>query len=115
MQKQITKARRHSLYLAPARRPAHTASCIHMERILVPVDFSPESRQALRYAAAFAAQFGASLTLFHVVELLTFTVDVGYGPVNRLVPNEDMLHHAATKLKQLKKKRVDSQLKVELM
>ena len=38
-------------------------------RILVPVDFSECSRQALRFAGALARQTGGRLTLFHVVEL----------------------------------------------
>ncbi len=38
-------------------------------RILVPVDFSDCSRQALRFAGTLARQLGGGLTLFHVVEL----------------------------------------------
>lgn len=36
--------------------------------ILVPVDFSAESEKALAYAVPFARQFGAKLTIVHVVE-----------------------------------------------
>jgi nucleotide-binding universal stress UspA family protein len=36
--------------------------------ILVPTDFSPESEKALRYATAFARQFGARIVLLHVME-----------------------------------------------
>jgi nucleotide-binding universal stress UspA family protein len=39
-----------------------------IRRILVPLDFSPPSDRALAYARAFAAEFGASLHLLHVVE-----------------------------------------------
>ena len=38
-----------------------------LKRILVPVDFSDCSKKALEYAARFARQFGAELTLLHVV------------------------------------------------
>jgi nucleotide-binding universal stress UspA family protein len=41
-------------------------------RILVPVDFSPHSDRALRYAATLAGQVGASVELLHVVEDLTY-------------------------------------------
>jgi universal stress protein A len=41
---------------------------IHLKKILVPLDFSEASRQALKYAVAFAAHFQASLVLLHVVE-----------------------------------------------
>lgn len=39
-----------------------------LQRILVPVDFSVPSEQALHYACIFAANFGAKVVLLHVVE-----------------------------------------------
>jgi nucleotide-binding universal stress UspA family protein len=39
-----------------------------ISRILVPVDFSPHSEHALRYAAAFAVRLDALVEVFHVVE-----------------------------------------------
>jgi nucleotide-binding universal stress UspA family protein len=39
-----------------------------ISRILVPVDFSPHSDHALRYAAAFAGRLDALVEIFHVVE-----------------------------------------------
>ena len=41
-------------------------AALEFHRILCPVDFSEASRGALRAAAAFAGQFGGSLTLLHV-------------------------------------------------
>jgi nucleotide-binding universal stress UspA family protein len=38
-----------------------------IRRVLVPVDFSDASRQALRYAAAFARRMDARLILLHVI------------------------------------------------
>ena len=42
-----------------------------LKEILVPVDFSEPSRQALRYASSFASRFGARLTVVSVVPPLT--------------------------------------------
>ncbi|MBP1686634.1 MAG: uspa protein [Deltaproteobacteria bacterium] len=39
-----------------------------IKRILVPIDFSKDSLDALTYATQFAASFGADVTLLHVVE-----------------------------------------------
>src|SRR5207248_3408162 len=41
---------------------------LRIKSILVPIDFSASSKKALDYAVAFAEQFGARLTLLHVVE-----------------------------------------------
>lgn len=57
---------------------------IQLKRILVPVDFSPCSEKALRYAVALAGPFDADLDLLHVVE-----GPVVYGP--SFVPPEDWL------------------------
>lgn len=40
---------------------------LQLKHILVPVDFSDCSRKALHYAASFARQFNADMTLLHVV------------------------------------------------
>lgn len=52
---------------APATVVESIPAKLKLKSILVPLDYSPESKKALRYALAFAAQFGARLTLIHVV------------------------------------------------
>ena len=39
-----------------------------LKKILVPVDFSDCSKKALRYALPFSKQFGAKITLIHVMQ-----------------------------------------------
>lgn len=39
-----------------------------LDRILVPVDFSPPSDRAIRYATTLANKFGARVSLLHVVD-----------------------------------------------
>ena len=52
---------------------------ITLERILVPVDFSDCSIAALEYAAMVAQQAGASLTLLHVLEPVSYGLDFDLG------------------------------------
>jgi universal stress protein A len=52
--------------LNPARTPAEER--VNLKSILVPIDFSAESKKALVYALPFATLFKAKLTLLHVVE-----------------------------------------------
>jgi nucleotide-binding universal stress UspA family protein len=49
-------------------KPTEASLPLRVKSILVPLDFSPPSMKALHYAAAFARQFKAKLTLVHVVE-----------------------------------------------
>jgi len=51
-----------STVCAPAPR------AIQLKKILVPLDFSSPSQNALRYARRFAEQFGGEVTLLHVLE-----------------------------------------------
>jgi nucleotide-binding universal stress UspA family protein len=53
----------------------------HIRRILVPVDFSEHSRDALRYAVDLGAIFDAELILVFVVESMGYPADLGYGQV----------------------------------
>lgn len=45
-----------------------TRPTFNLQRILVPVDFSDPSEQALQYASIFAMHLGAKITLLHVLE-----------------------------------------------
>jgi len=52
--------------VAPAVAP--TPVPVNFKNLLVPLDFSPSSRQSLRQAVALAGQFQAKLTLLTVIE-----------------------------------------------
>lgn len=49
-----------------------------LKKILVPVDFSTRSKKALHYAISLARQFGAELTVLHVVQ--------SYPPIPEMGP-----------------------------
>jgi nucleotide-binding universal stress UspA family protein len=53
----------------PERRTMNrTSSGLQLRRILVPVDFLDSTVATLRYAAAFAREYKATITLLHIVE-----------------------------------------------
>ncbi len=67
-------------------------------RILVPMDFSEHSRKALRYARPFAEQFGAQLTLLHVIEPVVLPTDFGYVPATPVDLDEQRMQDARKQL-----------------
>lgn len=52
-----------------------------MRRLLVPLDFYDGSLEALEYAVQIAKHFGASITLMHVVEPVSYGLDFTLMPV----------------------------------
>jgi universal stress protein A len=62
----------------PERLPGQGSLAVFsLKKILVPVDFSDCSKKALQYAVRFARQFGAELTLLHVVPRYPAIPDMG--------------------------------------
>jgi nucleotide-binding universal stress UspA family protein len=55
-------------------RVGHASELGRIRRVLVPVDFSENSRKAVTYAKAFAKQSGAAITFLHVIQ-----VNYAYG------------------------------------
>jgi universal stress protein A len=53
---------------APARAQQGPVGPVGIRSVLVPTDFSQYSEKALEYAIPLAKQFGARLTLLHVIE-----------------------------------------------
>ena len=47
-------------------------------KILVPVDFSAHSHEAVRFAADLSRRYEAPLELLHVLQLLTYALPEGY-------------------------------------
>ncbi len=42
---------------------------VNLKRILVPIDFSAQSRKAMQYALSFAKQFNAEVLLLYIIEM----------------------------------------------
>lgn len=60
------------------------APAFALKRILVPMDFSVCAKKALAYALPFARQFGAEITLLHVVQVNYYAGDFGSVDVSIL-------------------------------
>ncbi len=75
---------------------------LHIERILVPLDFSESSVEALHFALPFARETGARLDLLHVIE----SIPAAFGPPGELgypppPPEKEAQRAAAARLEQL--------------
>ena len=72
-----------------------------INNILVPIDFSTHSKNALRYAVPLAEQFGAVIHLVYVVEPTIYPADLGFGQV--VVPGveEELRAKGAAELQDL--------------
>ena len=66
-----------------------------LRQILVPIDFSPNARKALRYAIPLAAQFGAKITLLHVVEPVVYPTEMAIVVTNEKVSLGSARKHLA--------------------
>jgi nucleotide-binding universal stress UspA family protein len=69
--------------LAGAVTVARPGVGLKLKVIVVPIDFSDESKKALRYACRLAEQFGSVLRLIHVVEPALFLNDIPNAIVSR--------------------------------
>ena len=54
---------------------------IRMRKVLAPTDFSDSSKRALRYAVSFAKEYGASLSVLHVIDVIYYDYGWMYGGV----------------------------------
>lgn len=94
-------------------KAAAAAAQPRLRHILVPLDFSDNSRKALRYAIALARQFGARITLLHVVEPLIYPADSGFVPVEAHAWEGNLLKETKARLDALVREEMPSDLAVE--
>ncbi len=84
-----------------------------INKILVPIDFSDYSKNALKYAADFARIFKAKIFLIYVIEPVIYPADFSIGQVTIPTPDVDMNARAQSELDNLAKSFVESSLEVE--
>jgi nucleotide-binding universal stress UspA family protein len=74
---------------------------IKLRRLLVPIDFSEHSKNALKYAISFARQFKASIDLIYVVEPAVYPADFSFGQVGFPNVEEELRTHGTEELERL--------------
>jgi nucleotide-binding universal stress UspA family protein len=83
---------------------------IKLQRILVPIDFSDHSKNALKYAISFAQQFKASIDLIYVVEPTIYPADFSFGQIGFPNVEEELQVHGNEELENLIKKEISGKV-----
>ncbi|HUI64134.1 MAG TPA: universal stress protein [Bacteroidota bacterium] len=96
--KPIRKLRRSA---RPAWTKAGAAPTVGIRSILVPIDFSVHSKNALKYAIPIAEKFRAALHLIYVVEPTIYPADLGFGQVVLPGVEDELREKGAEELKSL--------------
>lgn len=111
------KARRVRTVRPTRRSPARTTpsdqqpvSSLPIRSILVPIDFSTHSKNALKYAIPMAVQFRASLHLVYVVEPTIYPADLGFGQVVLPGVEDELREKGAQELEALIEKEIAGQV-----
>jgi nucleotide-binding universal stress UspA family protein len=83
--------------------PPATGSMVSLglHSILVPIDFSIHSKNALKYAIPMAEKFGAKLHLVYVVEPTIYPADLGFGQVVLPGVEDELREKGAAELQSL--------------
>lgn len=84
-----------------------------IKNILVPIDFSNFSKNALRYAVNFAKIFNSKIFLVYVVEPVIYPSDFSMGQVTFPVNDLEMNVRAKDELNNLAKAEIVAEIEVE--
>ncbi len=84
---------------------------IPIRRILVPIDFSEHSKNALEYAIPVALQFGAELLLLYVVEPMVYPADLSFGQVSLPSVEPELRHRGKEELDNLVDKQIGGKVR----
>ncbi|MGE5363935.1 MAG: universal stress protein [Bacteroidota bacterium] len=84
-----------------------------IKNILVPVDFSDYSKNALKYAVDYAKVFGAKLYLIYVIEPVVYPADFSMGQVALPSVDTELNTRAEEELENLAKKEIAGALEYQ--
>jgi nucleotide-binding universal stress UspA family protein len=86
------------------------AAGLGIKSILVPIDFSEHSKNALKYAIPMAEEFDATLHLVYVVEPTIYPADLGFGQVVLPGVEDELRQKGAEELKSLIEREIGSRV-----
>jgi len=84
-----------------------------IKKILVPIDFSDYSKNALKYAVGFAKHFGSKMYIVYVVEPAVYPADFSLGQVAIPTTDVDMSQRAENELDRLAKEHIGESVQYE--
>lgn len=76
-----SKEKKKKTVVNPPKKNVGIITHFKINRILVPIDFSTHSKNALNYAVSIAANFNSELILVYVVEPTIYPADFSFGQV----------------------------------
>jgi len=86
-----------------------------IKKILVPIDFSDYSINALKYAVSFAQFFNADVFLIYVIEPLIYPADYSMGQVAFPTVDVNVSEKAEMELKKIAEKVIGDQAKYDII
>ena len=84
-----------------------------IRHILVPIDFSEHSKNALKYAIPYAVQFNARLDLLYVVEPTIYPADFSFGQVGFPNIEEELRKRGSEELNTLVRNEIKGRVPAE--
>jgi len=106
-----TRARRPARLRRAAKPVTAAQEKFGISSILVPIDFSVHSKNALKYAVPLAEKFRASLHLVYVVEPTIYPADLGFGQVVLPGVEEELREKGGEELQALMEKEISGRVK----
>ena len=106
-----TRAPRPARPRRTAKPEPAVAEKFSIRSILVPIDFSLHSKNALKYAVPLAEKFRASLHLVYVVEPTIYPADLGFGQVVLPGVEEELREKGGEELQSLMEKEIGGRVK----
>jgi len=86
-----------------------------IKKILVPIDFSDYSKNALRYAVEFAEIFKAKIFLVYVIEPMIYPTDFSIGQVAIPAVENDLSARAEDELNNLVKTEISGRIESQII